>query len=67
MAKSMARAETHRAGLSFMDAFPDDAGAVCWRRIMVMGWVDFFQSKKEGEAYVRSSRIDARDAKRTSR
>src|SRR5271170_5865432 len=60
----MVRAEMQRTLVSFMDAFPSDAGAVCWRRTMVMGGVDFSNLKKEGEAYVRSSRIDARAAKK---
>src|SRR5580704_17618305 len=46
VAKSMVMAEMHRAVLSFMDAFPGDGGAVCWRRIMVMGRTDFSNLKK---------------------
>ena len=55
-----------RTDVSFMDAFPSEAGAVCWRRIMVMGWADFSNVKKDGESDVRSSRIGTRAAKRIS-
>lgn len=36
-----------RTLVSFMDAFRSDAGAACWRRIMVVGWMDFSNLKKK--------------------